>query len=159
MDAIIRATTPEDVPVLVVSVGALFAEDGAQRDVEMDVDWPAREGAQYYLAMVSDPRCLCLLTYTRAELRKPVGHLVGRVMRRNPLRPRASLAVLESMRVDPMCRGQGVGTALMAHFCEWARAGGANEASVTAFSSNSDAISFYERNGLRPFEVTLHMSL
>ena len=150
---------PEDVTQLVASVGALFAEDSARRDAKMDLDWPAREGSRYYTAMVGEPRCLCLLAYRKAEPVTPVGHLVGRVRGRNPLRPRASLAVLESMRVEPACRGQGVGTVLVTQFCEWARARGANEASVTAFSSNTDAIRFYERCGFTPFEATLHMSL
>jgi GNAT superfamily N-acetyltransferase len=159
MDSITRAATAEDVADLVVSVAALFAEDGGRRDGDIDLDWPAREGARHYTPLLADPQCLCLLTYDRAEPRKPIAHLVGRVVRRNPLRPRVSLAVLESMRVDPTCRGQGVGTTLVTHFCEWARTCGASEASVTAFSSNRDAIGFYERNGFRPFEITLHMSL
>jgi GNAT superfamily N-acetyltransferase len=159
MDSIMLAAKPEDVPQLVASVGALFAEDGARRDAKTDLDWPAREGPRYYTAMVGDPSCLCLLAYRKAEPRTPVGHLVGRVRGRNPLRPRASLAVLESMRVDPTCRGQGVGTLLVAQFCEWARSRDANEVSVTAFSANTDAIRFYERNGFSPFEAILHMSL
>lgn len=159
MDSIIRAAKPADVAELVRSVGALFAEDGARRDAHMDLDWPAREGARYYSAMVADPRCLCLLAYGSAEPLTSVGHLVGRLRGSDPLRPGASLAVLESMRVDPAWRGDGVGRALVTQFCEWARSRGANETSVTAFSSNSSAIRFYERNGFSPFEATLHMSL
>lgn len=47
----------------------------------------------------------------------------------------------------------------MGHFLEWSLSQGANEVSVTAYSANTSAISFYQQHGFAPFELTLHLPL
>lgn len=163
MGTIITAATSESVPQLVTSVAALFAEDGGHRDRHMDLEWPEREGAAYYAALVDDDRSLCLLSYSSTEAAerrdRVAGHLIGRRIRPNPLRPDAVTVVLESIRVNPAHRRQGIGTRMMGHFSDWAISHGANEASVTAFSTNTSAIEFYCHHGFAPFELTLHRPL
>jgi len=160
MDTVISAVAMESVRDLVTSVAALFAEDGEQRDRHMDTAWPKREGRNYYATLLEDHRSLCLLAYSQAGARATVaGHLIGRMMRANPLRPDAVVAVLESMRVNPAHRREGIGTLLIGHFRQWALLLGANEASVTAYAANTSAIEFYSHHGFVPFELTLHMPL
>jgi len=143
---------PEDVPELVASAAALFAEDGGHHDPFMDTGWPAREGEAYYGSLVEDPECLCLLAGEGA------GHLIGRLRRPDPLRPGAVTAVLESMRVAPDRRRQGVGGALVDRFLAWARERGANEMTVQAYAQNAGALGFYRAHGFRPFLVALTRS-
>ena len=138
----------EDVPALLASAAALFAEDGGRRDPFMDTGWPAREGAAYYAGLIDDPACLCLLAEGGA------GHLVGRIRRPDPLRPGAVTAELESMRVAPERRREGVGGALVEAFLTWARERGANEMTVQAYAQNESALAFYRAHGFRPFLVT-----
>ncbi|WP_329047227.1 GNAT family N-acetyltransferase [Amycolatopsis sp. NBC_01488] len=138
---------PEDVPELLRSAAALFAEDGGRRDPFMDTGWPAREGHAYYAGLVQDPACLCLLAGD--------GHLVGRLRRPDPLRPGAVTAVLESMRVGPAHRRTGVGAELVAAFLSWAEENGANEITVQAYTANEDALAFYRAQGFEPFSLTL----
>ena len=126
----------------------------------MDSGWPKREGTHYYSTLVEDPDSLCLLAYpTTGPQGTALGHLIGRMARANPLRPDAVVAVLESMRVNPAHRRQGIGNLLMNHFRHWAVSQGANEASVTAYSANTSAINFYRHHGFAPFELTLHQTL
>ncbi|MDX3188844.1 GNAT family N-acetyltransferase [Streptomyces sp. MN03-5084-2B] len=143
---------PEDVPELLASAAALFAEDGGRHDPFMDTGWPGREGQAYYAGLVEDPECLCLLAAGGA------GHLVGRLRRPDPLRPAAVTAVLESMRVAPERRREGVGGALVAGFLAWAREHGANEMTVQAYAQNAGALDFYRAHGFRPFLVALTRS-
>ncbi|MGW3962779.1 GNAT family N-acetyltransferase [Amycolatopsis sp. NPDC005003] len=142
----------EDVPVLLASAAALFAEDGGRHDPFMDTGWPAREGEAYYAGLVDDPQCLCLLADGGA------GHLIGRLRRPDPLRPDAVTAVLESMRVAPERRREGVGGALVDRFLTWARERGANEMTVQAYAQNTGALDFYRAHGFRPFLVALTRS-
>jgi GNAT superfamily N-acetyltransferase len=159
MTTVIALAVPETVPQFVASVAALFDEDGGRRDPHMDTGWPKRDGADYYLAATRDAKCLCLLAQRGRDQQRIVGHLIARVARPNPLRPDAVQVVLESMRVDPTHRLQGVGALLVNHFREWGRSEGANEASVTAYAANASAVQFYRRCGFEPFELTLHMAL
>jgi GNAT superfamily N-acetyltransferase len=139
----------EDVPQLVVSVAGLFAEDGGARDPFMDIGWPAREGEAYYIDLVKDPACLCLLAS------EGKGHLIGRLRGPNALRPDAVTADLESLRVAAGHRRAGVGAELVAAFFAWAAENGANETRVKAFAANQGALEFYRAQGFEPFEVTL----
>ncbi len=160
MSTLILSAESDCVPQLVESVAALFSEDGGQRDPYMDIHWPKREGIDYYAAAVEDPSCLCLVAFDGTSRRSPiVGHLIGRTMRHNGLRPDAAQVVLESMRVDPAHRVRGVGTLLVEHFREWGHLAAANEASVAAYAANTQAIQFYVHCGFTPFELTLHASL
>lgn len=139
----------EDVPELLESVSALFAEDGGRRDPFMDTGWPAREGRAYYARLVQAPDCLCLLA------RHGAGHLVGRLLPTDELRPEAVRAELESMRVAPERRREGLGGELVDAFLTWAADRGANEVTVSAYARNETALAFYENRGFRPFLVTL----
>ena len=160
MDTIIAPVAEESLPDLVMSVAGLFAEDGGQRDRHLDRGWPNREGGSYYTGLLEDDRSLCLLAYAPTDTSATsVGHLIGRMIRLNPLRPHALVAVLESMRVHPAHRREGVGTLLVGHFLKWAHVHGANEASVTAYAANAPAVAFYRHQGFAPFELTLHRPL
>ncbi|WIV55063.1 GNAT family N-acetyltransferase [Amycolatopsis nalaikhensis] len=145
----VSVCSAEDLPALVASAAALFAEDGGRHDPFMDTSWPDREGPGYYAGLIADPDCLCLLA------RDGGGHLVGKLSRPDPLRPGVVRAVLESIRVAPERRREGVGGALVDAFLAWARERGANEVSVTAFAGNEPALAFYDSHGFRPFLVTL----
>lgn len=74
------------------------------------------------------------------------------------MRP-VQVATLVSMYVRPAHRGGGLGARLVAQFSAWAKKKGADLAEVTAYSSNADAIRFYERNGFTSQSVTLHTAL
>jgi GNAT superfamily N-acetyltransferase len=155
MDAdehLIRKASPEDLGTVVTSVSGLFAEDGARHDPHADPSWPEREGAQYYARMLSSPDCLVLLAFTG---QRPVGHLVARLKAPGPLRPSARGAELESMRVAPESRGDGVGSELMRRFLAWADEHGANETRVRAFAANTGAQRFYQRWGFTHTHVDL----
>lgn len=69
------------------------------------------------------------------------------------------VATLVSMYVHPRYRRAQIGGRLVAGFVRWAKDAGADEAEVTAYSSNVEGLKFYERNGFTPQSVTLRTSL
>ena len=152
MNTAIVVAGPAQLPGLVDSVHALFAEDGGRHDHRMDLGWPKRDGPRYYSALLADDSALCLVAQQENVV---VGHLVGRIGGGEPLRADAVTAVLESMRVAPEARRSGVGSALVARFDSWAGKRGARHFSVTAYSANDSAIAFYRRHGFREMSVTL----
>ncbi|MFC5289199.1 GNAT family N-acetyltransferase [Actinokineospora guangxiensis] len=149
----IARAVPADLPALVESAAALFAEDGGTRDPYMDTGWPAREGSEYYGGLIGSDSALCSLARDGGAV---VGHLVGRV-RKDELHPGLVVGVLESMRVADGGRRGGVGTALVADFLGWARGEGATRFTVSAYAANAGAIAFYRAQGFEPFEVVLRL--
>lgn len=159
MDTVIIRASLEDVAELVTSATGLFAEDGGVHDPFMDTTWPEREGEKYYTDLVNDSTTLVLLGRLNGADGPVVGHLVGRVAPRSPLRPGAVTAILESMRVTEEHRRKGIGADLVSTFLAWARAAGANQATVTAYASNDTAIGFYRSHGFDSFELAMHRPL
>jgi GNAT superfamily N-acetyltransferase len=148
--ATVKAATRDDIDAVVASAAGLFLEDGGQHDPLMNVGWPAREGAAYYAALVTDRRGLLVLAWDDDRV---AGHLAGRLSGPSSIQTEC-LAVLESMRVAPDARRSGVGGLLVAHFFAWARQAGARQASVTAYAANETARNFYAQHGFVPHSVT-----
>ncbi|MFF0246446.1 GNAT family N-acetyltransferase [Streptosporangium sandarakinum] len=159
MEVILTTARVEDVPALVASAAALFREDGGRRDRFMDVDWPMRDGHDYYRGMVTDERSLALLARAGSSDGPVIGHLTARIRSRDELRPDAVVAELVSMRVDEGRRGNGVGARLVDGFFAWAGERGANQAVVSAYAANTGAIRFYRARGFVPEHVSLRADL
>ncbi len=151
----VRRARPQDVPALVASSAALFAEDAGTRDPTVDVDWPLAHGAERFASGLGDPARLLLVAEHEGEV---VGHLAGTVAEGSAVRP-VKVATLLSLYVRTTHRGTRVGARLVAAFLDWAREQGAQQAEVTAYAANKDAIRFYERNGFGPRTLTLGQPL
>ncbi|PWI13765.1 GNAT family N-acetyltransferase [Streptomyces sp. Act143] len=154
-DVIVRRARAEDIPGLVASSAGLFAEDGGTRDPAINVDWPREHGAQSFAAAIEDPARLVLVVDHGGQV---VGHLMGSVTGPTDKR-RITSATLISMYVSPAHRRARAGARLMGEFLAWAKGAGAEQAEVTAYSANTDAIRFYERSGFGPQLLTLRRTL
>jgi GNAT superfamily N-acetyltransferase len=148
--------TEHDRAAFLASVDGLFHEDAGVHDGYGDSEWAARGGAAYFADLLTNPEAIPLLA---RDGERALGHLVGRVLEPDTLRPGTRVAVLESMRVVPEARGRGVGGRLVAAFFDWARECGAVRASVTAYTANEGAQRFYARHGFVPASVTLRATL
>ena len=152
---IIRQATKNDVPTLVRLNHALFLEDAGQRDPFMDLDWPLKEGEAYFNKHMLSPKSIALL----AEIDgKTVGYLIGYLRGVSTLRP-IQMAELESMFVEKVYRSQTIGEQLVQSFLIWAEKHGAERVSVTAYTANEGAVSFYERQGFLSKSTTLEIGL
>jgi len=154
-DISVSAARAADIDAFVASVDGLFHEDGGRHDPFLDTGWPAREGSAYYADIVDDPNCLLAVARDGDRV---VGHLVGKLVGPDSIKL-DRFAVLESIRIDPGTRGQGVGSLLVAEFLAWARRNEAAVASVTAYAANDGAQRFYARHGFAPASVVMRAPL
>ncbi len=141
----------DNLEAVVHSVDGLFAEDAGTHDEHADVAWPDREGLSYYRDLVDDPAALLLVACQEDNV---VGHLVGLLSESTPTRLSVRFAVLQSIRVEPELRGQGIGDLLTERFLDWGREQGCVQAVVTAYINNQDAQRFYERHGFAGRSLT-----
>jgi ribosomal protein S18 acetylase RimI-like enzyme len=154
-EVIVRRAEPADVEGLVACSGALFAEDAGTRDPSIDINWPHEHGAQRFASGLTDPNRLLLVADRGGEV---VGHLTGTLVEPSAMRP-VKAATLVSMYVQPAYRRDRIGRRMVDEFLAWAKESGAGSAQVTAYSSNAEAIRFYERNGFATQSVTLEAAL
>jgi GNAT superfamily N-acetyltransferase len=147
----IREAVPEDIPDLVASSGALFAEDAGSRDPTMNLEWPRQHGHLQFTETIGDPERLILVA---VEAGAVVGHLTGALTEGTAYRP-ITVATLTSLYVRPEHRSTGVGADLVRRFRGWARERGADRVAVVAYAANARALRFYQREGFVPHTVTL----
>ncbi|MEV1169979.1 GNAT family N-acetyltransferase [Nonomuraea sp. NPDC049784] len=159
MSLVITVARVGDVHALIQSAGSLFQEDGGRRDPFMDAGWPTRSGLDYYMGMITNPGSLALLARRDSTEGAVVGHLTGQMRAPNERRPKAVVAELVSIRVAEEERDHGVGAKLVEHFFAWAKAQGANQATVSAYASNTDAIRFYQARRFQPELIQLKIDL
>ncbi|MFF1449798.1 GNAT family N-acetyltransferase [Streptomyces sp. NPDC058274] len=154
-EVVVRRAQPADVEGLVACSSALFAEDAGTRDPSVNVGWPREFGPERFAAGMDDPSRLLLVADCDGRI---VGHLTGSVAEGTAMRP-AKVSTLVSMYVQPDHRRGGLGARLVAQFAAWAKELGSELAEVTAYSSNADAVRFYEQNGFASQSVTLRAAL
>jgi GNAT superfamily N-acetyltransferase len=147
----VRTATLDDLPGLIASSTALFAEDGGTRDATMNTDWPQQHGADAFTASLADPSRLVLVAV--AGDGAIVGHLSGQVSPPDDI-TLVNVATLTAMQVNATHRGSGHGSALVDAFLSWATDQGATQARVTAYAANDGARRFYRRHGFADFTVT-----
>ncbi|MER5477665.1 GNAT family N-acetyltransferase [Streptomyces sp. NPDC002734] len=133
----------------------MFAEDAGTRDPSVDADWPREHGRQRFTAGIDDPDRLLLVADRGGEV---VGHLTGVVAEGTAMRP-VRVASLVSTYGRPDHRRERIGGLLIAGFTAWVKEKDAALAEVTTYSSNTEAIRFYQRGGFTPKAVTLEVVL
>ncbi|MFF9623429.1 GNAT family N-acetyltransferase [Streptomyces griseosporeus] len=151
----VRPARPADLPGLVASSAALFAEDAGTRDPAVNTDWPRTHGADAFTAALDDPARLLLVAECGDEV---VGHLSGSLTPASAVRP-VPTATLAGLYVRPAYRRARTGTRLVEAFLAWAKERGAGQAEVSAYVANTDAVRFYERHGFGAHSVTLRHPL
>ncbi|MFJ5973391.1 GNAT family N-acetyltransferase [Streptomyces sp. NPDC093060] len=154
-EVVVRKAEHADVDGLVACSRALFAEDAGTRDPSINIDWPREHGPQRFAAGIEDPDRLLLVADRDGEI---VGHATGVVAEASAMKP-VKVATLVSMYVQPAYRREQIGGRLIREFTAWAKEKEAVLAEVTAYSSNTEAVRFYERNGFAAKSVTLEISL
>jgi ribosomal protein S18 acetylase RimI-like enzyme len=93
---------------------------------------------------------ICLIALAGPEV---AGYLVGSLTEN--AHPSIQYAALETIKVVPEYRRQGVGSALVEDFRGWAREAGATRLSVDVAPRNAAAIGFYEAHGFIPATLVL----
>lgn len=76
-----------------------------------------------------------------------------------PFRKFNPIAEIENMYIEETYRDKGLGSRLIGKIKEIARKKGAKRLKVTAVTDNSQALSFYRKNGFEDFDTTLEMNL
>jgi len=152
MDIDIRRASPGDVPGLVASSAALFAEDGASRDRLRNTQWPRDHGRPWIEGLLSAPDALVLVAAGPED--DVVGHLIGHFYAPTVMWTGARSELI-STYMSPAHRGRNVGGRLVEAFFAWSRERGAERFHVSSYAANEDALRFYRRHGFAPLSVEL----
>ena len=154
-DIEIRPATLDDLDGLTHDSADLFAEDGVTRDRLRDPDWPRDNDRARCAGLIAAPDALVLVAIEEGAV---VGHLIGTFSPASSMWT-AARAELVSTHVAPSYRGQGIGGRMVEDFIAWGRERGAARLHVSAYTSNSAAIRFYQRFGFVPQSIELALDI
>lgn len=150
MEITARVGTPKDFQTIQRLNNEVFV-DNATYDDYLNLEWPhSEQGEEYYRNALSDSRFHCLIAEADG---KPVGYLIGK-MGGHSYR-KGKVAEIDNMGVTPSFRSKGIGSRLIQEFKRWCKQEGIERIYVNVYSTNTRAISFYERHGLTRIDVSL----
>lgn len=151
----IRRAKIADVPAICTLSQSLFEHERQFTD-EYNMEWShGKDGKQFFTKSLKSRASFILL----AEYEKKVIGYILIKLEHVSWRVYNPLADVTNLSVDPMYRGQGVGTKLFEHAKSIAKKRGVRRLNVQALAGNLRALKFYKTMGFEDFSVTLLMNI
>lgn len=156
MEMSIRRATLEDISTIIEMNGRLYSYENARGFYQgsYDLNWTySDDGIRVFQQILGDkPENVAFI----AELNNAIGFLVGSY-RDYTYREPNRIAEIDIMFVEEDYRRQGVGSALVDAFKQWAHDHHAARLRVGAFAGNTVAAGFYQKCGFSPFDTIFEM--
>lgn len=134
----------------------LLFEHERQFTDEYDMGWSqGSAGRKFFTKMLRSRKAFVLLAMVEEKI---VGYILVKFLTFS-WRAFNPIVELTNLSVDPMFRGQGIGTKLVEKAVTIAKKRGAKRMSVEGLHDNVRALKFYKSQGFRAFSDTLLMTL
>lgn len=88
---------------------------------------------------------------------KPVGYALGRIIEQNKTADNGtgSMGLFDELYVSEAAQGKGVGQKLVDAMLDWMKLQGIHRIKLQAYAWNNPALALYEKNGFRPYAISL----
>lgn len=155
MSITIRRATLNDIPAVCTLSQTLFEHERQFTD-EFNMQWShGKDGVKFFTKSLKSRSSFILIAF---DGEKAVGYILMK-LERVSWRVYNPMAELTNLSVDPMYRGQGVGTKLFQHAKAIMKKRGVKRISVQALTDNVRALKFYKDMGFKDFDVILLMNV
>lgn len=155
MKITIRRATLNDIPAVCTLSQSLFEHERQFTD-EFNMQWShGEDGVKFFTKSLKSRSSFILLALDGEKI---IGYILMK-LERVSWRVYNPMAELTNLSVDPMYRGQGVGTKLFQHAKAIMKKRGVKRISVQALTDNVRAVKFYETMGFKDFSVVLLMNV
>ncbi len=149
MNITIRRATLHDIPAVCTLSQSLFEHERQFTD-EFNMEWShGQDGVKFFTKSLKSRSSFILLALEKENV---IGYILMK-LERVSWRVYNPMAELTNLSVDPMYRGQGVGTKLFQHAKAILKRRNVKRISVQALTNNTRAVKFYETLGFEDFSV------
>ena len=153
MNIQIRQANTKDIEKIQKLNKELFIHDSAF-DKTLNIDWPLSEkGHEYFRDLISKDGNVCFIAEDETN---PVGYVACST--KDTCNTDKWLE-LENMEIVEEYRKNGIGSKLIDEVKKWAKEKGFQKMYVSAYFGNTNAISFYKKNGFSEYDLGLSMTL
>ena len=156
MQVVIRKAKSDELRLIQDMNYKLFVWDH-DRDPALNIQWPYEEaGEKYFKEKISGESGVCFVAEENGRL---LGYVAGRVDTQIDKTDTLLRSELENIYIEESARSNGVGKRLTEAFIDWCKENGSQSTVVSAYSSNTDAVIFYESCGFKPYALKLEKHL
>ena len=151
----IRKAKIEDLPVI-QKLSNTLGEQSHSFDNELGLMWAnTKVGEKYYRERIAEQKGVCFVAEKEGEISGFISASIHepdawRLMKR---------VEIDNIFVNEKHRGEGIGKSLINIVRDWAQKQHAKRIIVRAFTENTKALSFYQREGFSPYESILQLRL
>lgn len=154
-NATVRKATIEDLSQIQELCNTL-SEQSHSIDNDLNVKWAhGEEGKKYYEERIDGSKGTCFIAEKDGKI---AGFASGTIHNVDEWRL-IKRVELDNIFIVETHRGAGLGKLLLDAFKQWAKEIDAQRVTLTAYTTNTKAISLYEREGFLPYETTLEYKL
>lgn len=155
MNIHIRRAILADVPVICALSQSLFEHERQFTD-EFNMGWShSEEGRKFFTKRIRSKSSFILVAF---DDENAVGYILIKI-EKFTWRAHNPIADVGNLSVDPMYRGQGIGTKLFEKARKIAKKRGVKRLSVQALTGNTRAVKFYKTQGFTDFTVAFLMNI
>jgi len=152
----IRKAKPEDLKSILKLNFALFKKEYKEFDKTLDLNWPTREGKNYFKDRIKKSDGFVEIV---EKNKKIIGYLCGGICDRISYRKTAKCAELENMFIDKKFRNRGLGFIMTKDFIEWCKDKKVDYISTRASAQNKLSIKFYRNLGFKEYDLILEKKI
>ncbi len=153
-DLIIRKAQINDLEYIQELNNELFKLEKENYDSTLVSNWPlTEEGKNYFEDLITNHYVVVAILNNEI-----VGYLAGTINEKGAYE-NIQYGEINNMFIKNNCRGYGIGKKLVNEFKTYCKENGIDNLTVTASAKNSNAISFYKKNGFEDFNLTLTMNI
>ena len=126
-------------------------------DSTLNMNWTSTKEAQdYFDDRISSDDKVAIVAEVDQTL---IGFIVGAVLKHDLCRTTKKMAEVDIMFVAESYRHQSVGGSLMDEFIKWAKKQDCERITVTAYATNSVAVSFYQKKEFNDYALILERKI
>jgi ribosomal protein S18 acetylase RimI-like enzyme len=111
-------------------------------------------------------------TFIRSILNKPdfqvlvatlgqriIGYQISQIQEHPPILQRTRYCLVNDIAIEKEFRGKGIGSMMFAKVKKWAKSKGVDRMELQVASGNLRAIRFYEKQGMKPYTLHMHLDI
>ena len=135
---------------------ALFKKEHKDFDKSLDLNWPDREGKNYFEDRTKKSDGFVEVVEKDGKI---IGYLCGGLCDKISYRKPAKCAELENMFIDKKFRNKGLGFIMTKDFLKWCKSKKVDCISTRASAQNKLSIKFYRNFDFKDYDLILEKKL
>jgi ribosomal protein S18 acetylase RimI-like enzyme len=105
-------------------------------------------------SILKNPDCQVLVATKNKRI---IGYQISQIQEHPPVLQRTRYCLVNDIAIDKKFRGKGIGSKMFEKVKKWAKSKGVDRMELQVAAGNLRAIRFYEKQGMKPYTIHMHL--